>query len=285
MTAALFIATVLIWGTTWIAIAFELGEVPVVVSIFFRFALAAVMMIGGLAVLGKLKRPHMWRFVVMQALCLFCFNFIGLYSATALIPSGLVSVVFSLASIFNVINALLFFKDPIRKQSLLAGAIGVVGLTLLFWEDIAISFSFDTIKGVGLAMLGTLFFSFGNMASRRNSAEGISPVTANAWGMAIGASVLLLIAVATGQALVVPTAISYWVALIYLAAIGSVAGFTFYLMLVARAGSARAGYATVLFPVIALCASTIFEGFVWSPLVVGGILLTVVGNVVMFQKR
>lgn len=283
--AALLAATVLIWGTTWIAISFQVDAVPVIVSVFYRFALAALLMLGGLAALGRLRRPAAWPFVLVQALCLFCFNFIGLYNAAALIPSGLVSVIFSLASIFNAVNARLFFGDRIESRTLLAGALGATGILLLFWHDLAISLDPATLRGIGWGVLGTLFFSWGNMASRRNTALGTDPVTANAWGMAIGALVLLGLAAATHAPLSLPPQPAFWLALVYLAAIGSVVGFTTYLLLVARIGSAGAGYATVLFPVVALVASTLFEGYHWSPTALTGVLFAGLGNLVMFGRR
>ncbi|WP_126978507.1 DMT family transporter [Frigidibacter oleivorans] len=284
-TPFLFVATVLIWGTTWIAIAAQVGELAVTVSIFYRFALAGAVMLAGLAVLGRLKRPARWWFVIVQALCLFCLNFIGLYMAASLIPSGLVSVIFSLASIFNAVNARLFFGDPIRGRTILAGGLGALGLLLLFWNDIAVMVDPATLAGIGWAVLGTLFFSLGNMASRQNGLLGITPVTANAWGMAIGALCLLAIVMLTGQPLGLPERTSYWVALVYLAIVGSVVGFTTYLMLVARIGSAQAGYATVLFPIVALTASTLVEGYQWTPTAVIGLALACAGNAVMFLRR
>lgn len=284
-TSTLFAATVLIWGTTWIAIAAQIGSVPVMVSVFYRFALAGIIMIAGLAALGRLRRPAVWRFVVVQALCLFCFNFIGIYHAAAAIPSGLVSVIFSLASIFNAVNARIFFGDRLSRQTILAGGIGVAGLVLLFWHDIRVGLDPGTMAGIGWAMLGTLIFSWGNMASRRNSALGVTPVVANAWGMPIGAGALLILLAVTGQPLVAPPGTTYWVALVYLAAIGSVVGFTTYLMLVARIGSAKAGYATVLFPIVALAASTLFEDFHWTATSAAGVVLAGIGNIVMFRKR
>ena len=87
-TPVLFISTVVLWGTTWIAIAAQVGEAPVAVSVFYRFALAAVLMLAALFALGKLERPKAWRFVFAQALCLFCFNFIGIYNATTPLQIG-----------------------------------------------------------------------------------------------------------------------------------------------------------------------------------------------------
>lgn len=281
----LFLSTVLIWGTTWIAIALQTGDIPVIVSIFYRFALAGAVMILGLAAMGRLARPTQWRFVFVQALCLFCFNFIGIYNATLYISSGLVSVVFSLASVFNAVNARVFFGDRITPRVLIAAAIGVSGLILLFWHDLFTHLDLNTLRGVGFAAAGTMLFSLGNMASRKNSDLGVSPVTANAWGMAIGAAAVFALTMATGHSIRVPLDVTYWSAMVYLSVIGSVAGFTAYLMLVQRVGSAKAGYATVVFPAVALLISTAFEGFEWTWTAAVGLALIFIGNVVMFAKR
>ncbi len=285
MNLSLFLATVLIWGSTWIAIAFQLGPVPVLVAVFHRFALAALLMLPALALLRQLTpvpmRQH--RYILLQGICLFSLNFICFYNATRFIPSGLVSVIFSLATIYNAVNARLIFGDRVKPRALLATALGAAGLICLFAPELTgHQVSADALKGIGLAALGTLFFSLGNMVSRRNSASGIPPLTANAWGMGYGALILLAIIAVTGTPMVAPEGGRYLWALIYLAVVGSIIGFTTYLMLVQRIGTGRAAYATVCFPVIALMASALWEGFVWTPLAAAGLALTLVGNAVMF---
>ncbi|HRK41522.1 MAG TPA: DMT family transporter [Gemmobacter sp.] len=288
MNLSLFLATVLIWGTTWIAIAFQLGPVPVLVAVFHRFALAAVLMLPALALLRQLTpvplRQH--RFILLQGICLFSLNFICFYNATRFIPSGLVSVIFSVATIYNAVNARLIFGDRVKPRALLATALGAAGLICLFAPELTgHEVNADALKGMGLAALGTLFFSLGNMVSRRNSAAGIPPLTANAWGMGYGAVILLAIITATGTPLMAPEGGRYLWALIYLSVVGSIIGFTTYLMLVQRIGTGRAAYATVCFPVIALMASAIWEGFLWTPLAVAGLALTLAGNAVMFLPQ
>ncbi|MGK7654958.1 DMT family transporter [Roseovarius sp. B08] len=283
-SVVLFAVTVLIWGTSWIAIALQIGPVPVSVSVFYRIALAAILLLVALAATRRLRFPAQWRFVVLQAICLFSLNFVALYNAAALIPSGLLSVVFSLASIFNALNARVFFGEKITLRVVLAGCLGVSGLVLLFWDSLAVSFNPDTLRGVGWALMGTMIFSWGNMASRRNSASGTTPIIANAWGMGIGAGVLLALTLATRQHLVVPTDPTYLAALLYLAVFASGIGFTTYLMLVSQIGSAQAGYATVIFPVVALVISTFFEGYEWTVTAVLGVALALLGNAVMFGR-
>ncbi|UJW75718.1 DMT family transporter [Rhizobium sp. SL42] len=282
----LFVSTVIIWGTTWIAIAMQVGPVPVLVSVFYRFATAALIFLVVLAVMGKLKVPALRHqpFILAQALCLFSCNFICFYNAASYVPSGLISVIFSLATIYNAINARLFFGDRITSRTLVAAALGASGLMLLFGPDILVEFDVDTWKGVGLSALGTLFFSLGNMVSRRNSAAGIKPATANAWGMSYGAIFLLTLIAVTGTPVIAPPDGRYLFAMLYLAAIGSVVGFTTYLMLVARIGSSRAAYTTVLFPVVALSLSTVYEGYHWTLLGGLGLALTLAGNVVIFAR-
>lgn len=265
-------------------IALQIGPVPVGVSVLYRMALAALLLLTALAATNRLKLPTQWRFVILQAICLFSLNFVALYNAAALIPSGLLSVVFSFASIFNALNARIFFGDKITAQVVLAGTLGVVGLVLLFWDSFTLAYDLATIRGVGWALLGTMIFSWGNMVSRKNSASGTPPVIANAWGMAVGAAVLLLLVLFTRQEMIVPTDPLYLSALLYLAVFASVIGFTTYLMLVSQIGSAQAGYATVIFPVVALAVSTIFEDYVWTLPAASGVTLALLGNLVMFGK-
>ena len=238
MNGILFALTVVIWGTTWLAIALQVGPVPVLVSVFYRFATAGLVFLAALALTGRLRLPgrahQPW--ILAQALCLFCLNFICFYEAAAHIPSGLISVIFSLATVFNAVNARLFFGDPITRRTLLASALGVAGLVFLFGRDFAVAQPDGTLAGIALAGLGTLLFSLGNMVSRRNSAAGLPPATVNAWGMGYGALALLGLIFATGTPIVAPPGATYIGAMLYLAVIGSVVGFTTYLVLVARIG-------------------------------------------------
>jgi drug/metabolite transporter (DMT)-like permease len=282
--AILFLATVLIWGGTWLAIAMQVGPVPVIVSIFYRFGLAAALVAGGLALTRRLSVPA-WRhqpFLAAQAACLFSLNFICFYNAAAFIPSGLISVIFSLSTIYNAINGRLFYGDRITGRAMLAAALGVSGLALMFGRDLFVAFSVVTLKGMGLAALGTLFFSFGNMVSRRNSAVGLSPVLSNAWAMGYGAAFLLALVFVTRTPIVAPPDARYLWALLYLAVLGSAVAFTTYLLLVERIGSARAAYTTVLFPIVALSLSTVYEGYRWTGAGTLGLALCLAGNLVMF---
>ena len=139
--------------------------------------------------------------------------------------SGLLSVIFSLATIYNAVNARLFFGDRVTGRVIVAALMGAGGLVLLFGRDVWVDLDSKALKGIGFAALGTLFFSLGNMISRRNSAAGVSPVTANAWGMTYGAVILIALIAATRTPVVAPPDGKYLAALLYLAVFGSVIAF------------------------------------------------------------
>lgn len=287
MNAFLYITTVLIWGTTWIAIAFQLGEVAVTVSVFYRFALAALFLLTCLAVLGKLRRinPRDHLFCLMQGMCVFCFNFLLFYTATQYITSGLNSVVFSMAVMFNAINGVIFFRLPITSRIYLANGLGLIGMLLLFWPDLTgESFNLDVLFGLGCALLGTYGFSLGNMISLRHQRKGLDLLSTNAYAMSYGALTLLAIVLLTGTPFTLDTSFSYLSALFYLAIFGSVIGFGAYFALIGRIGAGQAAYATLLFPLVALGISTLYEGYVWTLPAVLGLVMILVGNGVMFIK-
>ncbi len=280
----LFSSTVLIWGTTWIAIALQIGPVPVLVSVFYRFALAALVLVGVLALTGRLKVPTLKQqpFILVQALSLFCCNFLCFYHAASYVPSGLISVVFSLATVYNAVNARIFFGDPIKPRTL-SQRLGATGLALLFGPEIFIAVNPDSWKGIGLSALGTLFFSFGNMASRRNSAEGIAPVTANAWGMSYGSRASRPDRhhrhphrAAAGPDLSRRPRLSLGHRLRGRLHHLSDAG------LAHRLAEGRLCHGAL--PVVALTLSSLYEDYHFTPLAMVGLALTLAGNAVMFAR-
>ncbi len=287
MNLSLYLLTVLIWGTTWIAIKLQVGSVAIPLSIAYRFGLAALVLFAVLLLsrrLQPLNRRAQW-LCLAQGLCLFCVNFMCFYTASQWIPSGLIAVVFSTATLWNAINARVFFGQRIAFNVMTGGSLGLAGLALLFWPEMAgHEASRETLIGLALALFGTLCFSAGNMLSSLQQKSGFKPLTTNAWGMLYGALILSGYCLVTGTPLSFDASAQYVWSLLYLAIPGSVIGFTAYLTLVGRMGPDRAAYCTVLFPVVALNISAFVEGYQWSAPALMGLVLVMVGNVLVFRK-
>ncbi|MFJ4373596.1 DMT family transporter [Pseudomonas japonica] len=287
MNLSLYLLTVLIWGTTWIALKLQLGVVAIPVSIVYRFALAALVLFVFLLLSRKLqpmnRRGHL--VCVAQGLCLFCVNFICFLSASQWVTTGLIAVVFSTATLWNALNARLFFGQKIAANVLLGGALGLGGLGLLFWPELSgHGASHETLLGLGLGLAGTLCFSAGNMLSSVQQKAGLRPLTTNAWGMLYGATMLALYCLVSGVPFGMDWSTQYIGSLLYLAIPGSVIAFTAYLTLVGRMGPERAAYCTVLFPLVALNVSAVVEGYQWTAPALVGLVLVMAGNVLVFRK-
>lgn len=287
MNALLYCLVVVIWGTTWIAIYLQQGPVAAPVSIFWRFAVATALMMLIMLVRGKLRtlslRDHL--FCLLQGSCVFCFNFWCFYTAAAWINTGLESVIFSMAVLFNAVNSFFFFgqKPPLRFYC--AAALGLTGIVTLFWQDLMNSgFSGTLLLGIGLSALGTFGFSLGNMISLRHQKNGLEVMTTNSWAMLYGTLLIATIALLRGDNFTPEWTFSYLGALLYLAVFGSVVAFGAYFTLVGRIGPSNAAYSMLLFPLVALSFSTVYEGYIWQMNAVAGLVLILVGNLVMFAR-
>ncbi|HEU5468180.1 MAG TPA: DMT family transporter [Steroidobacteraceae bacterium] len=280
-TPLIYALVVLIWGTTWYAIKFQLGVVAPEVSLVYRFALAAACVFFYARATGSsLKltlRDH--GMVALQGVTLFCLNYWMTYLSTQYLTSGLVAVLFTAIIFFNVVNGRIFLGTPVERRVLAAAGAGVLGVALLFLPELQDALHDPTIgRGAVLALVATYVASLGNMAASRNTRGGLPVVTVNAYGLAYGTLGLAVIAAIRGAPLEFDPHWPYVVSLLYLSLGGTALAFGLYLALIRKIGAARASYTSVLFPVVALVVSTLFEGYAWSLPAVVGLAVLVAGN-------
>ena len=280
--------TILIWGSTWLGIKFQLGNVEPALSVAYRFALAALILFVW-CLFRRLpmrfsKGDHLY--IAMQGVFLFAFNYLLFYLAELQITSGLAAVVFSTIVVMNLLNGRLFLGTTIELKVLFGGALGMFGLVLLFWPEMAaVNFSGPVIVGMLLSFAATYLASLGNIISARNQHRKLPVVQTNAYGMAYGSLCMVLVVMVSGAPITIDLTAPYLLSLAYLALFGSVIAFGCYLSLVGRIGPGRAAYATLLFPVVALALSTIWEDYHWSLSGVCGILLILCGNYLALAKK
>jgi drug/metabolite transporter (DMT)-like permease len=283
----LYACAVLIWGSTWLAIKFQLGVVPPAVSVAWRFAAAALILMA-YAGLRRLTlrfdaRTHLW--LAVQGLLLFGINYVLVYLSEQTLASGLVALIFSLITFFNIVGLRLFFSVPVKRAALGGAVLGVIGVALVFWPEL-VNFSVSPGRrtGVILALIATVFASLGNMAATRSHRIELPVVQGNAWAMLYGALFVAVYAALDGERFVFDGSIAYVVSLLYLAVFGSVIAFVAYLTLLGRIGADRAGYTAVAIPVVAVALSTFFEDLHWNAPMVAGIAMCVAGNVLVLRR-
>lgn len=286
-SASLYLAAVLIWGSTWYAIKFQLGVVAAEVSLVYRFALAALILLLFCLLTRRNLRYSLQQhgFIALQGLFLFSSNYLVFYWATGLLTSGIVALMFSTVILMNIVNGALFMRSAVSLRVIAGAGFGIAGIAAIFWSEVShVDNNADTWRGLWMCLLATYFASIGNIISARNQKYRIPVVQTNAWGMAYGALIMGIYALFSRVSFNYDPAIAYSVSLVYLSVFGSILAFGSYLTLVGRIGADRAAYAAVLFPVIALGISTVFEDYQWTLRAGFGFVLVLLGNYIVVTK-
>jgi len=279
----LFFTPVLIWGSTWYVIKFQVGDVHPILSVSYRFGIAGILMLivcrWWKLNMSFSRKDHF--FILLQGLFLFGFNYWLIYSSELYLTSGLVGLLFSLLVFLNLINSRIFLKTAIETNVIIGGILGLIGTGLLFRQDLlAFSMNDEKFLGIVLAISGTYVASLGNIISARNQKEGIPVIPSNAYGMTYGAAAMFFIALLMDTPVTFAATPTYIGSLFYLAILGSVVAFGAYLTLIGNIGAPKAAYVSVIAPVIALLISTLFENYQWSTFGLFGAVMILTGNVI-----
>lgn len=286
-TSALFAACVAIWGTTWIAITFQVDQAAPELGVALRFTLAAAAVLAWCRLrrlpLRLPPREHLW--LALLGLLGFCTSYLLIYHSQRYIVSGLVAVGYSAAPLVNMVLARLFFRTPLSARVGLGGLCGLTGIALIFRPEFARFESSATMTlGAALTAAAVLASCLSNMvvaAQQRRGIRGWSPL---GHAMAYGAAFAWLAVLLFEVPLAVRWSVSFGTALLYLALAGSVLAFGSYYALIGRIGAARAAYVGVMSTVVALLVSALFEGYNWRFDTVAGITLAIIGNVLALSE-
>jgi drug/metabolite transporter (DMT)-like permease len=285
--AILFLIPSVIWGSTWYAIKFQIGETDPLYSVAYRFILAGVI----LYLYSKFMKLNMkfslrnHVFMGLQGACLFGINYWLVYMAEEHLTSGLVAIIFSGLIFINVFLNAIILKAPVRKNVVFGGLVGIAGVALIFKDELKIfDFSDQNFVAFLMAVGSVTLASSGNILSAYSQKQKIPVIQSNAYGMLYGAVIVTVIALLSGKVPAIDLNFSYLTSLLYLSVFGSVIAFTTYLNLLGKVGPDKAGYISLVMPVIALFISTFLEGYQWTPYGIFGLIL-ILSGIFMALKR
>jgi drug/metabolite transporter (DMT)-like permease len=285
--AAIAVCT-LAWGTTWFAITKQLGVVDPVVSIVYRFALAAALLFAWAALRGETLKLNRAQHLSAFGIGLFTFgiDYPLVYWAEERVTSAVVAVVFAAMAFVNLAVFRIVFGMRAPLLSWAAAGLGVLGVGLLSWEEIAsASMSTRALTGIGMTLTGVFAASIGNVFARRGELAGAGVIASTGWAMAYGAGLLAVYALALGKSWNFEFTAPYMLSLLHLALVGSVIAFVLYYGLARRRGYATASYVSALTPPLAMLVSALFEGKSWGLFALGGVALVLAGQVLLLRSK
>ncbi|MEO7635213.1 MAG: DMT family transporter [Sphingomicrobium sp.] len=283
-----FIIFTAIWGSTWIVIRGQLGDVPPQWSVAYRFILAAAAM----AVVARWKRESLaiGRAGLLAAAILgflqFVINFNAVYFAEKHITSGLVATVFALLLIPNSLLGWAFLGQRPTSRFVWGSGVAAVGIALLFAHELREhpARSEAIFIGIGLTLVGMIGASCANVFQARDKVRKVPLFALLAWAMALGAAMDAAVALLTSGPPVMDWRPGYWLGLAYLALFASALAFSLYLPVVRKIGPGKAAYSSVLVPIIAMGFSTWLEGYRWTAMTIAGAAL-VLGGMALAMSR
>ena len=284
----LYIITVIVWGSTWLAIKYQLGSVDPMVSVVYRFGLAAALLmffcyLRGLNLKFSLKE-HL--FMALLGALLFSVNYWLVYVAELYLTSGLVAVLFSSIVFMNIANGSFFLGTTVEKKMIAGAVLGIIGIIMIFMPEIkAFDLSDKGVFGLSIGFISVILASFGNITSARNTKHNIPVIQANAFGMGYGTILMAAIALFSGKEFSFVVSIPYISSLFYLSVFGSIIAFGSYLTLIGSIGADKASYTIMIVPVVALILSSFFEGYSWNFSAVLGMFLVVGGNFLALSRK
>lgn len=284
-----FVLIVLIWGSTWIVIKGQLGDVPTSWSVAYRFAIASAAMFAYAAVRGERLFPG-WKavgFAGLVGLGQFVFNFNFVYRAEAYLTSGLVAVLFALLMVPNSIMGRIFLKMRLERRFLIGASVAIVGVGLMLAQEYRAAELGPqaVLLGTALTMAGMMSASTANVMQGMEFARKQSMVMMIAWAAGLGALANAAFAWATAGAPVIDMDAAYIGGLFYLGVVGSAISFPIYFNIIREVGPSQASWTSVMIPMIAMIISTVVEGYHWANLSIMGAVLALAGLVIAVARK
>jgi len=283
-TWQLFAGCVLVWGTTWHAITYQISDLAPEYGVAIRYLVA-----GGSVIALALWRGERLRLplaahgsLALQGTFLYGVSYVCVYHAERFVPSGLVAVGYSASPLLAGLGAAALFGVAIGARFVLGGLLGLAGVALLFWPEITGPGGGERgTLGLVFTVASVLLSAVGSLAASRNRTLGVPLLPAMGFGMLYGAASAAIVGIALGRGVALPTAPSWWLSLAWLAVAGSVVAFACFLTLQDRLGPGPAGTVGVMTPLLALVVSLLVEGFRPGVTTLCGVLLAIAGNALM----
>ncbi|MBO3697412.1 DMT family transporter [Roseivirga sp. E12] len=286
--ALLFGLPVLIWGSTWYAITFQLGTVDPLISVAYRFWASCILLLGFCLLTKRSLKFNLNQHLRMalQGALLFGFNYWLVYQAEELINSGLVAIGFSTIIFFNIIFGVLLLRQKVESKVIGGALLGLIGTSIIFWNEISqFEATQDGFLGVTLCVVSVMIASLGNITSAKNSSLKIPVVQATGFGMMYGAIIMTILAIVLGKPLEIDTGTGYLLSMGYLIVFGSIIAFVAYLTLISEIGPGKAAYSIVLVPLVAVTISTFLEDFQFTFFTGLGMVFLVSGNFFALKRK
>lgn len=271
-----YVVVVLIWSTTPLAIQFSSDSLSFMAACALRMSLALGLALVINTLLGRrlFDRPGVWQVYLAASIGIFP-NMPVVYWSAQWVPSGLIAVIFSLSPfVTGLLSWWLLGDNPFNRKRLLALVLAVLGLGVIFRDQVQVDA--QAALGIGGILASCLMFSLSSVWLKKiNAGSDAFNQTAGSLLFALP-GLLLLWWWLDGDWPAAMGSLS-WGAVIYLAILGSLLGFTLFFYVLGNMSPTAVSMITLITPVLALTLGSLLAGEQLSARILAGAGLVAMG--------
>lgn len=265
-----FLAFVLIAGANAVAVRFVLHEMGPFWAAAVRFAVAGAVLLVVMVLTGR-SLPTGDRLVgsVLFGILGFGLAYTFLYQALVDANAGTTMLMLAVVPLLTVLLAAGQRVERLSWRTLAGALIAGAGILVVSADQLTLDVP---LVSLALLLLAALCQAESGVVAKRWSPG--DPVAANALGQLLGAGILAVVAVVTGERFALPTQPDGWVAMAYLILLGSIVLFLLVLFILARWTASATSYGFLLFPLVAIAlGAMLLDEPVRPSFVLGGIVV------------
>lgn len=288
MKILIWLILCLVWGTTWIFIKVGLEDLPPITFATARFLLAVIILFFVIRI-QKIPLPKTakeWKLIALTGVLQFSFNYSLVFWAEQHITSGLAAVLQATITVFGLVLAWIFLpNERITKIKIIAVAIGIVGVAVIFHDQLQVQSLLAFLASVGIVVGAYAAAQASILVKAKGGA--FHPAALVFCQMICGLPAIIIYSlVAEGNPLTFNWTWQAVICVLYLTIFGTIAAFWLYYWLLSRIESTKAMMISLVTPLIAVVIGAIVLGETLPPQTgIGGLLIIASIGLIVFRRE
>ncbi|HEY3026518.1 MAG TPA: EamA family transporter [Pyrinomonadaceae bacterium] len=278
-----------IWGSTWLFIKLGLDDLPPFTFAGIRFVIASAILFTIVKVrrLSLPRRQADWMLLAATGVLSFSLNYGLLFWGEQYITSGLAALLQATIPAFGLVIAHLYLPgEQMTPAKIFAVVMGVAGVGVIFSNQLSVAGP-RALAGCGALVIGSACAAYANVLVKARGAR-LDPAILAGGQMFFGLIPLLLVGIPIeGNPFHFHWTRMAFVALFYLAIVGSVVAFLLYYWLVQHMDVTKTMLIALVTPVIAVTLGVIIlsEALNWRTFAGGAMIIAGIGMLVVRKSR
>ena len=267
-----------VWGFNWVVMKLAGDFFSPIMFSTYRFSTGAMVLLAVVFLRRlPLPPPALWKWIALTGILQISISNVIVQICIESLGAGLSAVLNYTMPVWVALLAHFFLRERLTVRKILGIALAVFGLVILM--NVSLSGNADVML---LALAGAFVWGMANVVYKAKLTKCDMTVF-NAWQMAIGAAVLVLVAVMTGQDAGIWTLRSFgYVA--YNGVLASALAFFLWSYVLSHIEAGKASVAVLAVPAVGVLCGVLFLGEALTASMLLGILLILAGIVIVVWK-